>query len=108
MGWHTVWPESLIIFRLLSVTQTYETFVTIPNSSTFTPRSLEAIGDVAVTKRHQRLDEILIFLAAHLGNRQSCLQENSVGRMVYETRVRIYNKRMLIAQDCVKFRGRIA
>ena len=25
--------------------------------------------------------------------------------MLYETRARIYNKRMPIAQDCVKFRG---
>ena len=28
--------------------------------------------------------------------------------MLYETRARIYNKRMLIAQDCIKFHGRIA
>ena len=28
--------------------------------------------------------------------------------MLYETRLCNYNKHMLIAQDCVKFRGRIA
>ena len=28
--------------------------------------------------------------------------------MLYETGTRIYNKRMLIVQDCVKFRRRIA
>ena len=27
--------------------------------------------------------------------------------MLYETSARIYNKRMLIEDDCVKFRGRI-
>ena len=48
------------------------------------------------------------FLPAHPGNQQSCLQETSVRRMLYETRARIYNKRMLIAQDCIKFRGRRA
>ena len=41
-------------------------------------------------------------------NQQSCLQENSVRRILYETHVCIYNKCMLIAQDCVKFRGCIA
>ena len=39
------------------------------------------------------------------GNQHSCLQENSVRRMQYETGVCIYNKRVLIAQDYVKFRG---
>ena len=28
--------------------------------------------------------------------------------MLYETHVRIYNKRMLLAQDCIKFHGCIA
>ena len=42
------------------------------------------------------------FLPAHPGNQQICLQENSVRCMLYETRARIYNKRMLIAEDCVK------
>ena len=46
-----------------------------------------------------------LFLPAHPGNQQSCLQENSVRRMLYDIHERIYNKRMLIAQDCVKFRG---
>ena len=47
-----------------------------------------------------------LFLPAHPGNQQSCLQENVVRHMLYETCAHIFNKHMLIAQDCVKFRGR--
>ena len=46
-----------------------------------------------------------LFLPAHPWNQQSCLQDNSVRRILYETRARIYNKYMLITQDCAKFRG---
>ena len=48
------------------------------------------------------------FLLAHPGNQQSCSQENSVRPMLCETRTCIYNKCMLIAQDCIKFRWCIA
>ena len=39
------------------------------------------------------------------GNQQSCLRENSVRRMLYEIARAfiIYNKRILITSDCVKF-----
>ena len=43
------------------------------------------IADVAVTKRHQRLDELLHYTE----NQQSCLREN------YVRNARIYNKRIL-------------
>ena len=49
-----------------------------------------------------------LFLPPHPGNQQSHLQNIAVRRMLYETRACIYNKRnkrMLFAQDCVKFRG---
>ena len=61
------------------------------------------ITDVAVMKRHQRLDEIYIFLPTHPENQQCCLQENFVRCMLYESHVYIYNKHILIAQDCIKF-----
>ena len=67
-----------------------------------------SIADVAVTKRHQRLDEVLIFFARTSGGSAKLLQENSVRRMLYETHAHIYNKRMLIAEVCIKFGGRIA
>ena len=60
-------------------------------------------ADVTVTKRRQQLDEIKSFLLAHTGNQQSCLQENSARRVLYEIRERICNKRMLTAQECGKF-----
>ena len=44
-----------------------------------------------------------LFLPANPGNQQSCLQENSVRCMLYETGALI-----LIAQDCAKFCGRRA
>ena len=43
------------------------------------------------------------FLPAHPANQQSCLQENSVKSMLYETCTCIYDKRILITQDCTKF-----
>ena len=49
-----------------------------------------------------------LFSPAHPGNQRSCLQENSVRCMLYETHAHIYNKCMPIAQDYVKFRGRRA
>ena len=43
----------------------------------------------------------LDFLPAHAGNQQSCLQENSVRCVLYETLAHICNKLMLIAQDYI-------
>ena len=64
------------------------------------------MGDVAIIPNATNdWTESKLFLPAHPGNQQSCLQENSVGCMLYETCACIYNKRMLIAQDCAKFRG---
>ena len=45
-----------------------------------------------------------IFFPAHPGNQQNCVQEDSVRRMQYETHAGIYNKHMLITQDCIKGR----
>ena len=64
-----------------------------------------SIGDVANSKCNQWLDEILNLLPAHPRNQHSCLLENSVRHILYETHGHIYNKRMLITQDRVKFRG---
>ena len=45
-----------------------------------------AIADVANSKRHQQLNEILFFLPAlHPGNQQSCLQKISVMQYAHET-----------------------
>ena len=50
---------------------------------------LHRIADVAVTKYHQRLDKLLIFVPHCTENQQSCLRENS------NRNARIYNKPML-------------
>ena len=51
---------------------------------------MEAIADVANSKRCQRLDENLVYYYSHYtGNQQSCLQEN------YVRNAGIYNKLML-------------
>ena len=52
--------------------------------------SVNIIADVAVAKRHQQLNKIIIFFNPDsTGNQQSCLQENFVGNAL------IQNKRML-------------
>ena len=47
------------------------------------------IADDAAMKRHQRLDELLIFYPHYKENQQRCLQENSVRNPL------IYDKSML-------------
>ena len=78
------------------------------------PQQHVVVADVANSKRHQQLDEILIIFTHPI-------QENSkvvCKKTLIETRAFItslscmkctyYSKRMLCKQDCVKFRGRIA
>ena len=72
------------------------------------------VADVANSKRHRRLDEIvIIFTPTIIGNQQSFLYENSVKPRAFITSLCCmkrahYSKRMLRKHDCVKFRGRIA
>ena len=70
----------------------------------------QSTADVAVMKRHQWLDKIQIFLPTHPENQKSCLPENScqayfVWSHWKQVPVHVYNKRMLIVQDCIKFRS---
>ena len=62
-------------------------------------------GDFTVMKHHQQLDEIMIYFTQTSRKSAKLFTTNSVRRMLYETRVRIYNKPMLIAQDCASFAG---
>ena len=48
------------------------------------------IGDVANSKRHQQRDKIEIFLPAHPGNQQSCLQENSCQALYVPTCIHLF------------------
>ena len=51
----------------------------------------------------------LLIAFSHLyKNNTKQTNNNSVRCILYETRARIYNKRLMIAQDCVNFRERIA
>ena len=70
------------------------------------------IGDVAVMKCHQQLDKISIFFFFYLHIRK-------ISKVVYKKTLPdvccikthhacIHKERMLIAQDCIKFRGHIA
>ena len=75
------------------------------------------IADVAVAKRHQRPDELLIFLPALYRKSakmfmkklpETCELITSVCRIIRAHFLHIYNKRILCEHDCVKFRGCIA
>ena len=59
----------------------------------------EEIGDVANWKRHQRLDEILMFFffypTLHRRNQQSSFQKNSVMQYAHETQSCLRSIRLL-------------
>ena len=72
-----------------------------------------SMADVALTKRHQRLDESLIFLPVLYMKSANLFVRKLPGTRAFITRVCCmkqahYSKRMLCEQDCVKFSGHIA
>ena len=75
----------------------------------------QLLTDIAATKRHQRLDELLLFFTRTIRKISRFLWENSVRnehiynkRMLYETCAFITSVCYRCKHDCIKFCGRIA